>query len=191
LDCSVIEIPTEVQPVTPERGWFVLWSPTGFGGTSVRWVEVECALKTVDEEGRVWYPLYAEKVHGRTVMCAFYPSYMFIYCQWGNSVENVVRASVPITTLFLKDADAQIPHRLTDDEMSIVREQVETHLNDMGMQESPLGFHVGHTVRITHGMYIGQVGPVVGFERGQVQVELYMFQRDVSIAFDAKDLQIL
>jgi transcriptional antiterminator NusG len=124
-------------------------------------------------------------------MYAFYPGYMFIYCQWGPSVENVVRGSVPITTLFLKDEDAQVPHRLTDAEMTVVRAEVERWLDVMGTQESPLGFDLGHTVRVIRGPYMGQTGKVTEFDNGRVIIELTMFNREMGIPFDAKDLQIL
>jgi len=188
LDCLTISVSALPQI---DRGWYVLWAPTGFGGSSVRWVEVECALKEVDEEGRVWYPLYAQTTNGKTSMYPFYPNYMFIYCQWGNSVENVVLASVPITVLFLKDEDINRPHRLSEEEILDVRAEVERQLSVMGTQASPLGFNIGDMARVVRGLYVGRTGKILAFDHGRVVIELIMFNREMGIPFDAKDLQIL
>ncbi len=173
------------------RNWYLLWAPAGFGGTTIRIVQVQGIVREFDNKSIVWYPLRPEKVGDRTYLKALYPGYMFVKCIWSPGLEDLLVERLPTYALFLKDPDTEYPQTVSDHDIL----QVEQMLAEVLKQ--PEAFRPDHVkidsdVKILKRAFYGQVGVVRSFTpTGKVVVELPMFGRTVPVSFEGRDLQPL
>ena len=174
-----------------QRWWYVLWAPTGFGGTTERIDQIQKVLRSFDETAEVWYPLYPETINGVTTMKAFYAGYMFVHCVWHRGMEDTLMEQIPVHMQFLTDVDTHEPCGITDEEMEEVNYIVNSILEtpDVLWRDR---YEIGTSIKVLKRAFFGQVGKVKAFlSIDRVVVELEMFGRMVPVEFHAKDLEIL
>ena len=187
VDISVV-IPKQDHS---QRWWYVLWAPTGFGGTTERIVQIQKVIQKFDEQAEVWYPLYPETINGVTTMKAFYAGYMFVRCIWHQMMESTLLEQIPVHMQFLVDVDTHEPHGITDAEMGEVTAIVNSILEkpDTLWRDQ---YKIGTSVKVLKKSFFGHVGKLKAFMSiDKVIVELEMFGRIVPVEFHAKDLEIL
>ena len=175
-----------------ERRWYLLWAPTGFGGTTNRVKDVERVLRKFDAEAVAWYPMQPELIEGKTLMKAVYAGYMFTYCIWNPSMEDSLIERLPVYVEFLKDDETLTPFFVPTDEIEAVKKAVTEMASQPQEAIEVKGFRVGDDVRILKRSFFGQVGQIQAFlSKNRVVIELPMFSRLVPVTFEIKDLQIL
>lgn len=174
------------------RKWYLLWAPAGVGGTTRRIVEIQQAIGRFDPAAVVWYPLRPEVVNGRTYMKALYAGYIFVSCIWTPMIEDELEDKVPTYLIFLKDVETMAPVVVAEGDMSEVRKVVDEIIRSPETFLQATGLKIDDEVKISKKAFRGKVGVVRAFlPKGRVVVELQMFGRQIPVAFESKDLQLL
>lgn len=127
-----------------ELKWHILWSPTGFGNTTAKLVELWEAIKLDDPSGDtdVFFPTYIDRAaREREVMVPLFPNYTFVKCRWHSGLEDRLREMSGIHAEFLRPVGVDIPYEVTPDELVDVRKALDSQVEMIAE-----GWHVGDFV---------------------------------------------
>jgi len=139
------------------RSWHIAWSPSGFGNSTAKLVELYGVVKRDDEHSEMYFPTYKDHTRKREVMIPLFPNYVFVKCRWHGGLEDRVRDNGGVYIVFLKKMGTDRPYVVTEEELKRVKDALQERLDMVEEWWHVEDFVVGDRVLVKSNRLVGQI----------------------------------
>lgn len=172
--------------------WHILWSPSGFGSSTVRLIDLWSAVRKIDDKAEIYFPTYQDRVRDREVMIPLFPNYVFVFCNnlIVSVVEERLRQAGSAFMSFLCQMGKTTYYEMQEEELDRIKEALKERVNFVQEWWHVGDFVVGDEVSVRN--MPGIAGKILYFlPPTRAMIETQLFNKPTPVPVKVADLQQL